>query len=50
LERRETGGVNQPAIHLIVPPKWFRKQDHLSTLPQFRGAALGERQAVTATP
>ena len=29
LERRETGGVKQPAIHLVWPPKWFKKQDHL---------------------
>jgi hypothetical protein len=21
--------VNQPEIHLILPPKWSRKQDHL---------------------
>ena len=27
--RRKTGGVNQPAIHLILPPKWSRRQDHL---------------------
>jgi hypothetical protein len=29
LGRRETGGVNQPAIHLVSPPRWSEKQDHL---------------------